>query len=30
VVKVLQKGAYQRRDLLADIHAMIGRRVAVG
>ena len=30
VAKVLQKGAYQRRDLLADIHAMIGPRVAVG
>jgi adenylate cyclase len=29
VTKVLQKGAYQRRDLLADIHAMIARRVAV-
>ena len=30
VVKVLQKGAYQRRDLLADIHAMIARQVAAG
>jgi CheY-like chemotaxis protein/anti-sigma regulatory factor (Ser/Thr protein kinase) len=29
VAKVLQKGAYQRRDLLADIHGMIARRVAV-
>jgi signal transduction histidine kinase/CheY-like chemotaxis protein len=29
VAKVLQKGAYQRRDLLADIHAIIARRVAV-
>ena len=28
VVKVLQKGAYQRRDLLRDIHAMIARQVA--
>jgi CheY-like chemotaxis protein len=30
VVKVLQKGAYQRRDLLADVHAMIARQVAAG
>jgi signal transduction histidine kinase/CheY-like chemotaxis protein len=30
VVKVLQKGAYQRRDLLADIHALIARQVAAG
>lgn len=30
VVKVLQKGAYRRRDLLVDIRAMIGRHVAVG
>jgi CheY-like chemotaxis protein len=28
VVKVLQKGAYQRRDLVRDIHAMIARQVA--
>ena len=28
VVKVLQKGAYQRRDLVGDIHAMIARQVA--
>jgi signal transduction histidine kinase/DNA-binding response OmpR family regulator len=27
VVKVLQKGAYQRRDLVRDIHAMIARQV---
>jgi CheY-like chemotaxis protein len=30
VAKVLQKGAYQRRDLVRDIHAMIARRVAHG
>ena len=28
VVKILQKGAYQRRDLVRDIHAMIARQVA--
>jgi signal transduction histidine kinase/DNA-binding response OmpR family regulator len=28
VVNVLQKGAYQRRDLVRDIHAMIARQVA--
>jgi hypothetical protein len=28
VVKVLQKGAYQRRDLIRDIRAMITRQVA--
>ena len=28
VAKVLQKGAYQRRDLVRDIHAMIARQVA--
>jgi CheY-like chemotaxis protein len=28
VVKVLQKGAYQRRDLVRDVHAMIARQVA--
>jgi signal transduction histidine kinase/DNA-binding response OmpR family regulator len=28
VIKVLQKGAYQRRDLVRDIHAMIARQVA--
>jgi CheY-like chemotaxis protein len=28
VAKVLQKGAYQRRDLVRAIHAMIARRVA--
>jgi CheY-like chemotaxis protein len=28
VVKVLQKGAYQRRDLVRDIQAMIARQVA--
>ena len=27
VAKVLQKGAYQRRDLVRDIHAMIARQV---
>jgi signal transduction histidine kinase/DNA-binding response OmpR family regulator len=27
VIKVLQKGAYQRRDLVRDIHAMIARQV---
>ena len=27
VAKVLQKGTYQRRDLLDDVHAMIARRV---
>jgi hypothetical protein len=26
VVKVLQKGAYQRRDLVRDIRAMMARR----
>ena len=30
VAKVLQKGAYQRRDLVGAIHAMIARRVAHG
>jgi CheY-like chemotaxis protein len=30
VTKVLQKGAYQRRDLVRDVHAMIARQVAVG
>jgi CheY-like chemotaxis protein len=30
VVKVLQKGAYQRRDLVRDIHSMIARQVAPG
>jgi signal transduction histidine kinase/CheY-like chemotaxis protein len=30
VVKVLQKGAYQRRDLVRDIQAMIARQVAHG
>jgi PAS domain S-box-containing protein len=30
VVKVLQKGAYQRRDLVRDIHGMIARQVAPG
>jgi CheY-like chemotaxis protein len=30
VAKVLQKGAYQRRDLLADIHAMIDLRMDTG
>lgn len=30
VVKVLQKGAYQRRDLVRDIHAMIARQVVHG
>jgi CheY-like chemotaxis protein len=30
VAKVLQKGAYQRRDLVRDIHAMIARQVAHG
>jgi len=30
VVKVLQKGTYQRRDLVRDIHAMIARQVARG
>jgi hypothetical protein len=30
VAKILQKGAYQRRDLVRDIHAMIARRVAHG
>jgi CheY-like chemotaxis protein len=30
VVKVLQKGAYQRRDLVRDIHGMIARQVAQG
>jgi signal transduction histidine kinase/DNA-binding response OmpR family regulator len=30
VVKVLQKGAYQRRDLVRDIHGMIARQVAHG
>ena len=30
VVKILQKGAYQRRDLVRDIHAMIARQVASG
>jgi CheY-like chemotaxis protein len=28
VVKVLQKGAYQRRDLVRDVQAMIARQVA--
>ena len=28
VAKVLQKGAYQRRNLVRDIHAMIARQVA--
>ncbi|MGH6896698.1 MAG: response regulator [Geminicoccaceae bacterium] len=28
VAKVLQKGTYQRRDLVRDIHAMIARQVA--
>jgi DNA-binding response OmpR family regulator len=28
VVKMLQKGAYQRRDLVRDIQAMIARQVA--
>jgi signal transduction histidine kinase/CheY-like chemotaxis protein/PAS domain-containing protein len=28
VAKVVQKGAYQRRDLVRDIHAMIARQVA--
>jgi PAS domain S-box-containing protein len=28
VVKVLQKGTYRRRDLLADVRAMIARQVA--
>jgi signal transduction histidine kinase/CheY-like chemotaxis protein/PAS domain-containing protein len=28
VAKILQKGAYQRRDLVRDIHAMIARQVA--
>jgi hypothetical protein len=28
VVNVLQKGAYQRRDLVRDIQAMIARQVA--
>jgi CheY-like chemotaxis protein len=28
VVKVLQKGAYHRRDLVRDIQAMIARQVA--
>jgi hypothetical protein len=27
VAKILQKGAYQRRDLVRDIHAMIARQV---
>jgi CheY-like chemotaxis protein len=27
VVKVLQKGAYRRRDLIRDIQAMIARQV---
>jgi signal transduction histidine kinase/DNA-binding response OmpR family regulator len=30
VAKVLQKGAYQRRDLVRDVHAMIARQVAHG
>ena len=30
VAKVLQKGAYQRRDLVRDIHAMIARQVTHG
>jgi CheY-like chemotaxis protein len=30
VVKVLQKGAYQRGDLVRDIHGMIARQVAQG
>jgi signal transduction histidine kinase/CheY-like chemotaxis protein len=30
VVKVLQKGAYRRSDLLRDVHAMVARRVAAG
>jgi CheY-like chemotaxis protein/anti-sigma regulatory factor (Ser/Thr protein kinase) len=30
VVKVLQKGAYQRRDLVRDIHGLIARQVAQG
>jgi signal transduction histidine kinase/DNA-binding response OmpR family regulator len=30
VAKVLQKGAYQRRDLVRDIRAMIARQVAHG
>jgi hypothetical protein len=28
VAKVLQKGAYHRRDLVRDVHAMIARQVA--
>jgi signal transduction histidine kinase/DNA-binding response OmpR family regulator len=30
VAKVLQKGAYQREDLVRDIHALIARQVAHG
>jgi signal transduction histidine kinase/DNA-binding response OmpR family regulator/PAS domain-containing protein len=30
VAKVLQKGTYQRRDLVRDIHAMMARQVAHG
>jgi CheY-like chemotaxis protein len=30
VVKVLQKGAYQRRELVRDIHGMIARQVPQG
>jgi len=30
VTKVLQKGTYQRRDLVRDIHAMMARQVAHG
>ena len=30
VAKVLQKGTYERRDLVRDIHAMIARQVAHG
>jgi signal transduction histidine kinase/CheY-like chemotaxis protein len=29
VVKILQKGAYQRSDLLTEIHDMVARRVAL-
>ena len=29
VVKILQKGAYQRRDLLTEVHDMVARRVAL-
>jgi signal transduction histidine kinase/DNA-binding response OmpR family regulator len=30
VVKILQKGTYQRRDLLDDVHSMIAHRVSAG